>query len=409
MWGAGEKTFFLRPVCLFMIFCNFFCTLEVRKRDKPLKMLWVDKYRPKDLESVELYPEITETLRRLSCSKDIPHLLFYGPSGAGKKTRAMALLKAYFGEAALQVKLEHKSVQVSDSKTIDMATLTSPFHIDINPSDAGNYDRVIVMQMIREIAQTAPMINARGLDNGCSRSDTERSMPSGVNNFKVVILNEVDKMTRGAQQALRRTMEKYMSTCRLFLLCTSTSRLIPPLRSRCLAIRIPAHTEDNIAKVVSSICTKEGIAPLPSQTFVSRLAMRSDGNLRRAILMLEAAKMSKSDFSGSGEDIPVPDWKTYTHEIAMDIVAEQTPKRLLDIRNKFYELLGQCIPPDTILREMVTSLVFNLPLPLQQQVVQLAAHYDHNLKVGSKPIMHLEAFAAQVMRACKQHGLASSS
>ena len=56
----------------------------------------------------------------------------------------------------------------------------------------------------------------------------------------VVVLTEVDQLTRDAQHALRRTMEKYMATCRIILCCNSTSKVIPAIRSRCLGVRVAA-------------------------------------------------------------------------------------------------------------------------------------------------------------------------
>ena len=345
-------------------------------------MLWVDRYRPKALSDVDLHPDVTSTLRHLAAaSSDMPHLLIYGPSGSGKKTRAMALLNEIFGPSVYSLKLEHKAVQVTDAKTIEMTSLSSAHHIDINPSDAGSYDRVIIMQMIREIAQTA-LMNTTGP------------------RFKVVVLNEVDKLSRGAQQALRRTMEKYMSTCRLILICTSTSRLIAPLRSRCLGVRVPAHSPENVSSAALSICTKESVA-VPSPAFLSTLHARSQGNLRRALLMLEAAKMMKADFSGSGMDIPIPDWKMYLQEIAQDILREQTPQKLHDVRLKYYELLGQCVPGEIILKELMLLLLVVVAPQHRREIIAVAAEFDHNMKLGTKPIMHLEAFTAAAMKAIK--------
>ena len=363
-------------------------------------MLWVDKYRPKTLAEADLLPEPTNALKTLAGTKDMPHLLVYGPPGGGKRTRVMGLLAQQFGPSVYNVKLDHKSVQVTESKAIEVTTLSSPHHIDINPSDAGNYDRVIVMQMIREIASTVPLVtNSNGL-SGNSKGAGGTSQPAKPP-FKVIVMNEVDKLSRGAQQALRRTMEKYIETCRIILVCSSASRLIQPLRSRCLSIRVPLHDEASVAKVARHICEKENITPAPSDAFCTSLFVRSEGNLRRAILMLESAKMNRADFNGSGDDIPMPDWKFYVTEIASNITTEQTPRMLFEIRGKFYELLGQCIPGDMVLRELVLSLLALAPASARRDILAAAAQFDVNMKLGSKPIMHLEAFAAASMKAIK--------
>ena len=45
--------------------------------------LWVDKHKPNQLKKLSLHDDVTSKLQALALSSEIPHLLFYGPSGAG--------------------------------------------------------------------------------------------------------------------------------------------------------------------------------------------------------------------------------------------------------------------------------------------------------------------------------------
>ena len=67
-----------------------------------------------------------------------------------------------------------------------------------------------------------------------------------------MIINEADSLSRDAQAALRRTMEKYMSNMRIILCANSTSRLIAPIKSRCLLMRVAAPNPDEVQQIVSN-------------------------------------------------------------------------------------------------------------------------------------------------------------
>ena len=205
--------------------------------------LWVDKHRPKKIGELSLHSGINKKLGALATSEEFPHLLVYGPSGAGKKTRVVALLRELFGAGIEKVKLDNRTFKPNPSKTVEITTVASNFHIECNPSDVGNNDRFVIQEVIKEMAS-----------HGVLQSKDQNSK-----SFKVVILTEVDRLSKQAQAGLRRTMEKYSTTTRLILMCNSPSKVIEPLRSRCLGIRVPAPTHDELADLLVATAKKEQV------------------------------------------------------------------------------------------------------------------------------------------------------
>ena len=100
-------------------------------------------------------------------------------------------------------------------------------------------------------------------------------------------------------------MEKYMTTCRVILVTNSTSKVIPAISSRFLAWRVPAPTMEEISTLISSIANKEGCFLLSQ---AARRVEKSNRNLRRAILMVEACNVAPYPFSGT-QPIQYLDWE----------------------------------------------------------------------------------------------------
>ncbi|KAH0923524.1 hypothetical protein HID58_023542, partial [Brassica napus] len=342
-------------------------------------MLWVDKYRPKSLDKVIVHEDIAQNLKKLVTEQDCPHLLFYGPSGSGKKTLIMALLKQIYGASAEKVKVENRARKVdAGSRTIDLelTTLSSTNHVELTPSDAGFQDRYIVQEIIKEMAKNRPI-------------DTK-----GKKGYKVLVLNEVDKLSREAQHSLRRTMEKYSSSCRLILCCNSSSKVTEAIKSRCLNVRINAPSQEEIVKVLEFVAKKESLQ-LP-HGFAVRIAEKSNRSLRRAILSLETCRVQNYPFTDNQVISPM-DWEEYVAEISTDMLREQSPKSLFQVRGKVYELLVNCIPPEVLLKRLLHELLRKLDSELKLEVCHWAAYYEHRMRLGQKAIFHIEAFVAKFM------------
>ena len=225
-------------------------------------MLWVDKHRPTRLQQLSYHGKLTQRLSSLASEPGgLPHLLFYGPPGSGKKTRIMSLLRQVFGPGTERLRLDKRTFTTPTKRTVEINMISSNYHIEMAPGDAGLNDRYVIQDVIKEMAQskniaTVGSSDAGGAGRGIFASSSSSSTSNEKNDEENIAKNKgkasykvVDKLTRQAQAALRRTMEKYSSSCRLILCCSNPSKVIDPVRSRCLGIRIAAPSHDEVCYV----------------------------------------------------------------------------------------------------------------------------------------------------------------
>ncbi|KAI7907029.1 DNA clamp loader [Cokeromyces recurvatus] len=343
--------------------------------------LWADKYKPKTLDQLSYHKDLSTHLKKLAHSDNFPHLLFYGPSGAGKKTRLTAVLREIYGPAVDKLKVDQRQFVTTSNRKMLFTVVSSNFHLELNPSDLGMYDRVIVQDVIKSIAQSQQIdANAK-------------------HQFKIVIIDQADELTREAQAALRRTMEKYTSSMRLILCCNSLSKIIAPVRSRCLLMRVGRPETPEIVRILQDVASKEGFV-LPKQ-LATHIAEHAERNLRAAMLSLESTAVRYPDLTNvtRPEDL---DWEKAIAKIADAIITEQSATKLLQIRGYLYDLITKCIQPSIILKRLSFYLIEKVPESIKLQIIEQAAFHEHRLHIGRKDIFHLEAFVANVMSIYKR-------
>jgi replication factor C small subunit len=202
--------------------------------------IWTEKYRPRTFDDVKGQDAIVQKVRAFVQQRNMPHLLFTGPAGTGKTSLSLVVARTLFGERWRENFLE---LNASDERGID-----------------------VVRTKVKDFARTRAI---------------------GDVPFKIIYMDECDALTKEAQQALRRTMENYTSTCRFILSANFSSKIIDPIQSRCAIFRFRPLPEQEMRKLCLHIARGEGLAM--GKGAEDALVKVADGDCRRLANILQSA------------------------------------------------------------------------------------------------------------------------
>lgn len=340
-------------------------------------MLWSEKYRPLNYDSINGHYNTIEMLKKYDLTT-IPHLIIHGGSGFGKKTIVLALLKNLYG---ITSKLQVKTTEVqTSSKTLEVTFLESNEYIEICPSAYNFQDKLVIQSVIKEMAQCKPVM---------SFFSKKKEM-----SIKFIVITSAHDLTQEAQAALRRTIELYSECFRIILICKQVSNIIEPIRSRCIFVRIDRYSDLDIKKTINEISEKEEFKI--SETEIYNIVKVSEGNMRKAISLLELNCIKKDNLTNKRQKIENSnyklDWEMILDDVTALIKKSKKAENFIEIRKYLYNLINSCIPTKTILYELYKRLIENENFGNINKMVDLFLTYDERISNGVKGIFHLEAF-----------------
>ena len=311
--------------------------------------IWTEKYRPKFFENLLGQDEIVKRVQNLTKSLNIPHLLFAGPAGTGKSSLALIIVKELFGVGWKENYLE---LNASDTRGID-----------------------VVRQQVKNFARTKSL----------------GSVP-----FKVIFLDEADALTREAQQALRRTMENFTSTCRFILSCNYSSKIIDPIQSRCAIFRFKLLERKDIFKKIKMIAEKENIT-INEPALIS-LYEASEGDCRRAVNLLQATASISTNITEELINTIVSSAKPADIKVVLEYALSgdflKAKEKLLDV------MLKESISGQDVIKA-IQKEIWNLPVEpeIKVRLTEKKGEIEFRITEGSDAFIQLESLIASFVLA----------
>ncbi|MEE9377010.1 MAG: replication factor C small subunit [Candidatus Lokiarchaeia archaeon] len=310
---------------------------------------WVEKYRPRVLDDVVNQQGIIKRLKQFIKDKSMPHLIFAGPAGTGKTTSALAMVRELYGR------------KMAVNRT----------YLELNASDARGID--VIRTYIKDFAKARPPVD----------------IP-----YKVLILDEADNMTAPAQQALRRTMEKYTKNCRMVLICNYSNKIIPPIQSRCVVFRFAYLNDIDIKSRIKYVAKQEKVTLAPGG--LNAIIEVSRGDCRRAINYLQSCGTIS---------------KKIDEEIVFRVAGEVPPDKIKIILNTAIE--GQLLLSIKLLNDLIKeyglsgqNIIKNLHREIYElkvketlkiELSKLLAEFEFRLSQGGTEEIQLQALLAKIV------------
>ena len=294
---------------------------------------WMEKYRPIEFDQIVLDPLNKQILQNVIEQSHFPNLLFYGPPGTGKTTTIINLINAY------QTKI--------GSRNKDLI-------IHLNASDERGID------IIRN--QISVFVNSKALFRG---------------GMKFVILDEVDYMTKNAQQALRYLLQNFSNNVRFCLICNYISKIDEGLQNEFIRLRFNQLPKADIVLFLKNISKAEKLNMSDESIISIQNLYKSD--IRSMINFMQ----SNQDIDVEVNIIDNSVWDELSNQLSnKENAIDKLVLNVYDISLKFN------IDKKNIIKDYINYIIRNKPNVVTTEFLNFVENLLHSQETNNQIFIH---------------------
>ena len=295
---------------------------------------FVELYRPKNFEDIVLDPLNKQILKNIIETSYFPNLLFYGPPGTGKTTTIINLINAY------QTKLNIKNKDLI---------------IHLNASDERGID--IIRNQINFFVNSKPLFHS---------------------GMKFVILDEVDYMTKNAQQALRYLLQNYSNNVRFCLICNYISKIDEGLQNEFIRLHFNQLPKDDIIKFLQNISEIEQLNLTHKMLSNIQLLYKSD--IRSMINFMQSNQDIVKKQSNVESIISIID-----NDVWEKIINKLVNREKIDTMYSYIHSISikYNIDKKNIIKDFLNYIIRNKPTILNDKFLNFAENLLHSHSINN--------------------------
>lgn len=304
--------------------------------------------------------DIAKYLFELGHDDEIPNLLFYGNPGSGRHSLVNLLLYYIYGDEIFNITLEQYNINSNNNTKVPKYIKQSKYHMIYYPQN-NNFDKYMIQNIIKTFI-SYNKINSN-------------------KHYKFIIINNVDKLSHGAQMSLRRTMEKESNLCRFIFISNSLSSVIDAIQSRITAIKVESPCNEDLLRCAINICNNEKKNYKISD--LNNIIEMSQNNIKKMMLLLDMYFI-KAPINNSYDS-------TINHII--DLINEKKFENTLEIKDIIYDLIITNIDSKKIIYDIHRGLIKqNDNLQFFTDINKITSKHNKLLSNSRRDIFMLNSF-----------------